>query len=128
MMTLADLKIDIRKNETIKNIEINDNGDVITIDFGDNEFMKKLFEFEKTAKSMKDVDNLDFDKFTNTLYSMIENLFGKGVIFKIFGRDNPSFIPVYDFMQQLMEFVGDQMQKHFGKNLNRSQRRANARG
>ena len=123
-----DFEIKAKKDGLVKTIVINDKNDTIQIDLGDNDFIKNLYEIEEVAKKMRDEENFDFTKTTETLYSMLENLFGKGIIKKIFGRENPSLLIVYDFMRRLIEYVGEQMQKHFGNNLNRAGRRANARG
>jgi hypothetical protein len=127
---MSDFKIELQNKELVKTIEISGSGEVITLDFGDNEFMKKLYEFENLAYEMKNMDKekFNFDDLMKNIYLIINDLFGKNSVKKIFGKENPSFIPVFDFITKLMDFVAGQIKNNFGKNLNRQQKRLNARG
>lgn len=116
---MADFKLKNNNKNTVKTVEINDNGDFIEINFSDNVFMKKLIEFEASLKQLGSVDLKNFDSSMENIYSSIENLFGESIIPKIFGTKTPSILLIYDFIEQLTPIIESQ----FGQNLNRSQRR-----
>lgn len=126
---MADLKIN-KKENLVKTIEINDKGDIIEIDLGDNDFMKKLFDIRTSGMSLKDAesDSFDFDNSMKEFYISIKKLLGEDIFIKTFDNENPSFLLVYDLLEQITEFINNQLNTHFGRNLNRAQRRASTRG
>ncbi len=119
----------IRVNTGIKRIEVNDDGDYITISLNDNDFLDRFFALyeniqrmaeESNQKGMAiqekykaDDDKGGFLKETFSLYkecgkdmmSEVDKLFGGGTCKKVFGDITPTFDLYLDFFEQLTPFL-----------------------
>lgn len=121
----------LRIDSGIKNIEVNDNGDYISIPisdasfferFGDmmKNFERKQAEIEQQGKELsekhKDKSDDDADMIVDTieLYSKLckdvcielDNLFGEGCCRKVFvGIETPSVELIGDFFEQITPFL-----------------------
>lgn len=119
----------IRVNTGVKRIEVNDNGDYITINLNDNDFMDRFFAAyeniqkmgdESTAKEaeirekhkdneagtelMKDIFAL-YSEVGRKMKDEVENLFGAGTCKKVFGDITPTFDLYIDFFEQLTPYL-----------------------
>lgn len=119
----------IRVNTGVKRIEVNDNGDYITINLNDNDFMDRFFAAyeeiqriadESTAKEaeikerhkeneggtgfMKDIFAL-YSNVGREMKEQVESLFGAGTCKKVFGDITPTFDLYVDFFGQLTPYL-----------------------
>lgn len=121
----------IRVSTGVKRIEVNDDGDYITLSLNDNAFLDRFFSLyenmqkladESTAKEKEirakyqdtaDTDQLlreTFDLYKGAGVSMkaeVDNLFGEGTCRKVFGDITPSFELYLDFFEQLTPYLQD---------------------
>lgn len=145
----------LRINSGIKNIEVNDNGDYISIPISDTSFferfgdMMKNFERKQTeieqqgkelSEKHKDKSDDDVDMIVDTieLYSKLckdvcielDNLFGEGCCRKVFvGVEIPSVELIGDFFEQITPLLQKYAQERNQKiNLMYSRNRKGARG
>lgn len=121
----------LRVNSGIKNIEVNDNGDYISIPISDTSFFerfgemmknfeRKQAEIEQQGKELsekhKDKPDDDVDMIVDTisLYSQLckdvcaelDNLFGDGCCQKVFvGIETPSVELIGDFFEKITPFL-----------------------
>lgn len=119
----------IRANTGLKTIEVNDNGDTISLSIADNNFLaafsdftKWLFDSDEKIKKMageyneaaeEDKNNLKaFDKLlaeqkdlSEQALSKLESLFGEGACKKIFGEISPNLECVIDIVVQIMKEI-----------------------
>lgn len=122
----------IRANTGLAEIEVNDNGDIISFAVSDNDFLKKFFDFvewfSKAGEEIEKIKNAadekedDFEKLKSTLEQQrnlsnqglekLEEMFGEGTCRKIFGDVSPSFICVSDIIAQLSDEVSNIVEKH----------------
>lgn len=117
----------LRVDNGIKNIEVNDNGDYISIPISDTAFYqryadmlknfeKKQAEIEQQSKDLKEkhkdkpqddtdmiVDTVDlYVKLCKDVCAELDNLFGEGCCRKVFaGIETPSEDLIADFFEQL---------------------------
>jgi uncharacterized protein YggU (UPF0235/DUF167 family) len=111
----------IRINTGAKKIQVNDEGDFITLNFGDQSFPVKVFELinnfqeqcEKLQDNLKDLEtegkaNIEaFRTLEKThLYfkEQIDNVFGAETCRKVFGNITPSMEHIADFFHQIEPF------------------------
>lgn len=116
----------IRVNNGAKKIEVNDNGDYITLDFGDNSFPDRFFalidnvekrsadaipEAQKIAEENEEGSEA-FMRATAALWRKVHEeimeevdaFFGPGTCKKVFGDIVPGVELYDDFFQQLMPY------------------------
>lgn len=99
-------------------IEVNDNGDTITINAEDQGFMDKFFELdemlENLAKKFKTVDMKGkgereqlkvLTDTTKEIMEGIDNLFGENTCKKVFGDIIPNPYLIAEFFEQLIPIV-----------------------
>lgn len=145
----------LRINSGIKNIEVNDNGDYISIPISDTTFYERFgaliksfeknqAEIEQQGKELsekhKDKPDDDVDMIVDTinLYSKLckdvcaelDMLFGDGCCSKVFvGVENPSVELIGDFFEQITPLLQKYAQERNQKiNLMYSRNRKGARG
>ena len=119
----------IRVNTGVKRIEVNDNGDFITLSLHDNAFLENFFSLYENLKKMAEEsaqketairerykDSADADgqlRETFSLYSEagrslteeVDKLFGEGTCKKVFGDITPSFELFIEFFEQLTPYL-----------------------
>ncbi len=144
----------LRVDNGIKNIEVNDNGDYISIPFSDTSFYEqfgavmknfeqKQAEIEQKAKELaekhndKPQDDVDMIVDTMHLYSElcrytcaeIDRLFGEGCCKKVFvGIEAPGIELIADFFEQITPLLNQYAQERNQKiNLIYSRNRKGAR-
>lgn len=145
----------LRVNNGIKNIEVNDNGDYISIPMSDaafyerfgavmKKFEQKEAEYTRRAKELsekhkdKPDDNIDAIVDGFNLYAdlckdtcaELDKLFGDGCCQKVFlGVENPSVELIGDFFEQITPLLQKYAQERNQKiNLMYSRNRKGARG
>ena len=126
------LKMAIRANTGLAEIEVNDNGDKIQFSISDNAFLAGFSDFTKWFLESKDkIDKLrgqsgaaDADDIAKSLSNFesvfsaqeelsrqtldkLEDMFGEGTCEKIFGDISPTFVCVADVVLQLMEEISE---------------------
>ena len=120
----------IRVNTGVKRIEVNDDGDYITLSLSDNDFLNRFFalyensqkmanEFssseaqirekyqgdaETSAACLREVLSI-YTEAGKNMMSEVDNLFGAGTCQKVFGDITPSFEHYYDFFEQLTPYL-----------------------
>ena len=120
----------IRVNTGVKRIEVNDDGDYITLSLSDNDFLNRFFalyensqkmanEFssseaqirekyqgdaETSAACLREVLSI-YTEAGKNMMSEVDNLFGAGTCQKVFGDITPSFELYYDFFEQLNPYL-----------------------
>lgn len=121
----------IRINNGIKRIEVNDNGDYITLSLNDNDFLNRFFDLYENGKRMADeytAREKDIrEKYSGSggnvqdgivkevfaLYSEageamrqeVDKLFGEGTCKKVFGDITPTFDLYLDFFDQITPYL-----------------------
>lgn len=119
----------IRVNTGVKRIEVNDNGDYITLSLNDNGFIDRFFKLyvnvhqladESAAKEADikerhkdEADKKELLRETFALYSdvgrefsaEVDGLFGGGTCKKVFGDITPTFDLFVDFFEQLIPYL-----------------------
>lgn len=119
----------IRVNTGIKRIEVNDDGDYITLSLNDNAFLDRFFSLYERLKNMADESSAKekaiHDKYmgradeagliqeTFGLYAEagaamkaeMDGLFGEGACRKVFGDITPAFELYLDFFEQLTPYL-----------------------
>lgn len=119
----------IRVNTGIKRIEVNDNGDFVTLSLNDNAFLERFFSLYENLKKMAEEstkkeaairerykDSVDANgqlRETFSLYSEagrslteeVDKLFGEGTCKKVFGDITPSFELFIEFFEQLTPYL-----------------------
>lgn len=121
----------IRVNTGVKRIEVNDNGDYITLSLNDNDFLDRFFGLYENIQRMADdytgkesairekykgAEEAGRDsilKETFSLYAQagkdmkqeVDGLFGEGTCKKVFGDTTPTFDLYLDFFEQLAPFL-----------------------
>ena len=144
----------LRVNSGIKNIEVNDNGDYISIPISDagfyerfgalmKNFESKQAEIEQRAKELsekhKDKQNDDVDMIVDSIQlyadlcrytcTELDSLFGEGCCRKVFvGIQNPGVELIADFFEQITPLLNQYAQERNQKiNLIYSRNRNGAR-
>lgn len=121
----------IRINNGIKRIEVNDNGDYITLSLDDSAFFDRFLSLynnllkmaneadeKKNGMKQKYGENSDNIEFTNEAFSLyygfsrdmmgeLDNLFGAGTCQKVFGDITPTFELYIDFFEQLKPLIDE---------------------
>lgn len=130
----------IRVNTGEKKIEVNDNGDFITINFSDHDFPSRFFamldhvellakeaepkEKEIRANFADDNNGLiralsDLDKdIHRSIMAEVDSLFGDGTCQKVFGDIIPGIELYGDFFNQLLPYIqqfGEERAKRMSK-------------
>lgn len=119
----------LRVNTGEKRIEVNDNGDYITLNLSDNSFMarfysmyeslqKKETHYTKKEKEIREKHNSEDDEnlvlgevlalYTaagNDMACEVDKLFGDGTCKKVFGDISPSVDLFLDFFEQLTPYL-----------------------
>lgn len=116
----------IRVNSGIKKIEVNDNGDYITLSLSDNAFLERFFSLyeniqkmaEESAAAGKEIndkgmtDNSSlrevfrlYDEAGEKMRSELDGLFGEGTCKKVFGDITPGLELYLDFFEQLTPYL-----------------------
>ena len=120
----------IRVNTGVKRIEVNDDGDYITLSLSDNDFLNRFFAlYENSQKMANEFSSSEaqirekYQGDAETIYSClrevlsiyteagknmmseVDNLFGAGTCQKVFGDITPSFELYYDFFEQLTPYL-----------------------
>ena len=116
----------IRVSTGAKRIEVNDDGDYITLNFSDNSFADRFFEMidrvqEKANASAEKAKEIDATTEENSeararsaaklfrttheeIAAEVDNFFGPGTCRKVFGDIVPGIELYDDFFQQLMPY------------------------
>lgn len=100
----------IRVSSNVKRIQVNENGDYITLNLGD---VKEIERYQNVVSELgKVIDGLDeaasLEEKISACKSAAENidtLFGKGSSMKIFGTDTPYPDMIGDFFHQLTPII-----------------------
>lgn len=119
----------IRVNTGVKRIEVNDDGDFITLSLHDNAFLEKFFSLYENLQKMADestrkeadirerykdsTEQNGLLQETFALYSTagatlteeVDKLFGEGTCRKVFGDITPSFELFIEFFEQLTPYL-----------------------
>ncbi|MCI8714317.1 MAG: hypothetical protein HFF66_00780 [Oscillospiraceae bacterium] len=135
----------IRVNTGIKRIEVNDNGDYITLSLDDNAFLERFFALYENSQKLaeeaagkenairqKYEDSGDQNTFLRETFSMyaevsaammaeVDGLFGNGTCKKVFGGITPGFELYMDFFEQLRPYL-----EEFAKEKNQRMSRYSA--
>ena len=131
---------EIRVNSGIV-VNVNDNGDTITINAEDQLFIEKFFSaierFEKIQKEMSEPKwkeksereqlSAMIDK-TKEIMEDIDGMFGTGACKKVFGDIIPSVYLIADFFDQLIPIASkyaDERQKKIAEKYNRKRKGGN---
>lgn len=129
----------IRVNTGVKRIEVNDNGDFITMSLNDNDFLSRFFSLYENVQKMAEEssarereiqeqykgseDKLGLAKASYDLYTQcgkdmmgeVDALFGDGTCNKVFGDITPTFDLYIEFFEQLtpylQEFAREKIQR-----------------
>lgn len=121
-------KNEIIIEDTTCNITVNKKGEYIQIDLADNDLIGGLLKIKQRLSSLKETEDFDYDSEMNVLYGETKKMLGQDVLMKVFNRENPSILVMYKFFGKFMNIIDTNINKHFGTGINRSNRRANARG
>jgi hypothetical protein len=114
--------------EAVCNITANKEGELISIDLADNDLISGLVKIQQRLSKLKDEPDFDYDSEMSQLYVETKKMLGSDVLIKVFKRENPSILVMYKFFSKLLKIIDNNITKHFGSSINRSQRRENARG
>lgn len=127
----------IRVNTSIKKIEVNDNGDYITLNFSDQNFPQRFFammdllqakadEAKKRAEEIESAypaDSLERiraglsleKEVYGVMVKEIDNLFGPDTCRKVFGDITPGIEMFEDFFNQLTPYFREYSQERAAK-------------
>lgn len=109
-----------RSSDSIIKIEVNDEGDIITINLSDREFPNRFYKlYENTVNHVaefegrkEDFDNLTVEEQLNVDIEMhkaimvdIDNVFGVGTCKKVFGDIVPDVVEITDFFEQIIPIL-----------------------
>lgn len=93
-------KLSLRIDNGIRNIEVNDKGDTITLRLGDSNFQKKGMEIHKTlVEKVKEIENITeeneansekIENFRKSVEISINEWLGEDTCKKVFGDISPS--------------------------------------
>lgn len=107
-------KLSLRIDNGIRVIEVNDNGDTITLNLGDSEFQKKGSEIYKTlSEEIKKLDNIaeeteenleKIENFRKNVENSIDVWLGKDTCKKVFGDISPSLDLMAIFLGEIIPF------------------------
>lgn len=121
----------IRVNTGVKRIEVNDNGDYITLSLNDNDFLSRFFALYENVQRMADESSAKeaaikekyersgdkaglmkesfalYSGFGQDMMSEIDGLFGDGTCKKVFGDITPTFDLYLDFFEQLTPYLNE---------------------
>lgn len=114
----------IRVNSGIKRIEVNDEGDYITLSLSDNAFLDRFFSLYENVQEMasesaaagKEIGGSDDNKNLREVFRLyeeagkkmcfeVDRLFGEGTCEKVFGSITPSIELYIDFFEQLTPYL-----------------------
>ena len=109
----------IRINTQVKKIEVNDQGDYITIPLGDQAFVGKFYQLvetleEKQEEREKLTKGKDFsireeinniEEIHKSFMDCIDNLLGAGTCQKVFPDMIPDLYMMADFLEQLIPLI-----------------------
>lgn len=119
----------IRVNTGVKRIEVNDNGDYITLSLNDNAFIDRFFALRENSQKIADEyterqreiekkyqGSQQEEAYTRevlalyseagqSMMSEVDGLFGEGTCKKVFGDIAPSLELYYDFFEQLTPYL-----------------------
>lgn len=121
----------IRVNTGVKRIEVNDDGDYITLSLNDNAFLDRFLSLYERIQNMADEytgkENAVREKYADgaessrdgllretfalyteagkTMKQEMDSLFGEGSCKKVFGDITPSFELYLDFFEQLTPYL-----------------------
>lgn len=121
-------KNEIIIDETTCDITVNKKGEYIQIDLADNDLIGGLLKIKQRLSSLQETEDFDYDSEMEILYGETKKMLGQDVLTKVFNRENPSILVMYTFFSKFMKVIDTNIKKHFGTGINRSGRRANARG
>lgn len=109
-------------------LEVNDNGETITLPLGDERFTKKLYAYvdamQQNAKKIEEsrssgsiIDIIDADiGFHQSLRDEFDTVFGKGAYTKVYGEDILVGVEyILQFIDQIMPYI----EKHNNKRVER---------
>ena len=121
----------IRVSTGEKHIEVNDNGDYITLNLNDNAFLDRFFALHERIQGMveelagreaelrasaRDAGAEGLDSSRKEIFSLykeaggriraeVDTLFGEYTCQKVFGDITPSFELFFDFFEQLLPYL-----------------------
>lgn len=108
-------KLSFRIDNGVRNIEVNDNGDTITLKLGDTNFQKKTFELYsslgdkiKIAETLKEETPENIQKIDDIIQSTtndIDNWLGKDTCKKIFGDILPSMNLIAELFDAIIPYI-----------------------
>lgn len=117
--------LSLRIDNGIRVINVNDNGDTITLKLGDSEFQKKGIEiYDTLIKELKNLEDITTETTENTqkieefrkhIVKSIDEWIGNDTCYKIFGDISPSLDLITILFDELMPFIEDY-------NINREKR------
>lgn len=125
----------IRINSGVKKIEVNDDGDYITLPLGNDTFIRDFYktlddvqkrvkdEQSKVKSSSDDSDNIleEMDRVIGVgdyLLEQTERLFGEGTCKKVFGDMRPGVSMFMEFFDAIIPFI-EEYQKERDSRLNK---------
>lgn len=130
-------QLNLRVKTNILNIQVNDEGDCITLNLDDNKFIKRFIEFINFGREFPTNDIEDNEttykkiyEYTEKLALMIDELFGNGATYKIFGAYEPTLDLIADFIEKLEPFISKASEikvKEIEKQKNRFEDRSKKR-
>lgn len=108
------------KSKNIVKIEVNDDGEYITINFADADFPKRFYQFYNNMKKKIDSIQKDREKFNESdveqqleyyaalhreLMQEVDGMFGEDTCRKVFGDITPNISLISDFFEQLFPIM-----------------------
>lgn len=125
-------KISLRIDNGVRVIDVNDNGDTITLRLGDSEFQKKGYEINRTLiEEVKKIENITeeteeniekIENFRKSVENSIDEWLGKDTCKKVFGDISPSLDLMTIFFGEIIPFFEDyneRREKHAQKVMNK---------
>jgi hypothetical protein len=110
----------VRNNDNIVKIEVNDEGEIITLNLADRDFPKRFYtlyenltkrieEYEKQRNAKEEMsiaEEIDADlEMHKAMMVDIDNLLGTGTCRKVFGNIVPDVDAVTDFFEQIIPII-----------------------
>lgn len=113
----------IRVNVEKIELEVNDNGDIITLPVSDERFLKRMYDFadeiKKKAEEIEFIDKENIEAIVKCdielhekIKSEFDEVFGSDAYSKVFGEDTVIGAEyVFDFIDQVSPFITSYMEK-----------------
>lgn len=108
-------KLSLRIDNGVRVIEVNDNGDTITLKLGDSEFQKKAYAIQKSlAEKFKEIENAEditdenderLEDFRKSMIKSIDEWIGENTCQKVFGNISPSLLLLSYFLDDIIPYI-----------------------